>query len=117
MFSSEKNIDTIGKLIDVVLHYIKLQNEYVRLGAVEKIVRVITSLAMLLIVALLVIIALIYLSFGAAYALEDILGGLPQAFCVVGAFYVVVLLVISIFRRQLIERPLVKMISKILLKK
>lgn len=117
MLSSDKNIDTIGQLIDVLIHYVKLQNEYLRLTVTEKVVRVATTLAIVVAALLLVLLACIYLSFAAAFALEDIVGGLPQAFCVVGAFYIVLLIIIYLFRSVIIERPLVKLLSNILFKK
>ena len=117
MFSSDKNIDTIGQLIETLIHYVKLQNEYLRLTVVEKVVRVAVAVAMVVAVFLFLLIAIIYFSFAAAYALEDVVGGLPQAFCVVGAFYVVLLIVVYLLRRVIIERPLVKLLSNILFKK
>ena len=45
MFSSDKNIETIGQLVEVIRHYVGLQNEYLRLDVIEKVVRLITALA------------------------------------------------------------------------
>lgn len=114
MFSSDKNVETIGQLVEAFIRYVRLQNEYVRLGAVEKTVRAIAALAMLAIVLLFVIIVCIYLSFAAAFAMTPTLG-LPLAFGIVAAVYVVLLVVICLFRKRLIERPLVRLLAGILL--
>lgn len=114
MFSSDRNIETISRLIESLLRYVKLQNEYVKLGVVEKVVRLTAALCMSAVVLLFVVIICIYLSFSAAYAMASAIG-LPGAFLVMTAFYVVVLVLIYIFRRRLIVRPLLRIIADILL--
>lgn len=116
MFSSDKNIEKIGRLIESFLRYIKLQNEYQRLGAVEKTVRLVATLVMFGIILLFTLIICIYLSFAAAYAMAPSIG-YPWAFCIVAAFYLIVFIIICIFRKHLIERPLVKILASILIDK
>ena len=82
MFSNDQNIETIGQLVELIRHYIGLQNEYLRLDVIEKVVRLITALVIAAVVSLIVIIILIYLSFAAAYAMAPSLG-YPVAFCIV----------------------------------
>ena len=59
---------------------------------------------------------LIYLSFAAAWTLEPTVG-IVVAYCIVAAFYLIVLLLFLIFRKQWIERPLVKFLAGLLLSK
>ena len=54
MFSNDKNIETIGQLVEVIKHYIGLQNEYLRLDVIEKIVRLITALIIAAVTLLLI---------------------------------------------------------------
>ncbi len=42
MFSNDKNVETIGQLIEVLKHYIGLQSEYLKLDVVDKVVRLLT---------------------------------------------------------------------------
>ena len=44
MFSSDKNIETIGQLVELVKHRIGLQGEYLKLEITEKTVRLITAI-------------------------------------------------------------------------
>ena len=44
MFSTDKNIETIAQLIEVVRHYIGLQSKYMKLDVIDKIVRLFTAL-------------------------------------------------------------------------
>ncbi len=116
MFSNDKNIETIGQLVEVIKHYIGLQSEYVKLDVVEKVVRVLTALIMAGVLAFLLILMLIYVSFAVAYALAP-LTGLVGAFAIVAAFYFVVLVLFIIFRKPWIEKPLVHFLASLLLSK
>ena len=44
MFSSDKNVETIGQLVEVLKHYIGLRSEYMKLDAADKVVRLLTAL-------------------------------------------------------------------------
>ena len=74
MFSNDQNIETIGQLVDVLKHYAGLQKEYIKLGTVEKTVRILTAIAMTAILGLLLVFVLIFLSFAVVSALSNCLG-------------------------------------------
>ena len=114
MFSNDKNIETIGQLVEVTKHYIGLQTRYAKLDVMIKIVRLLTVATMTLLLCVLLMLALIYMSFAAAYALGTIWGN-AMAFCAVSAFYIVLLVMFVCFRKQWIEKPLVHFLSSILL--
>lgn len=114
MFSNDQNIETIGQLVDTLKHYVGLQKEYVKLGAIEKTVRILTSIAMVAILGLLLVFILIFLSFAAAFALGPIVGQVA-AFVIIAAVYLIVLLFFLIFRKQWIEKPLVRFLANLLL--
>lgn len=114
MFSNDQNIETIGKLVDTIKHYIRLQKEYVQLGAVEKTVRILTAIAITTIFCLLLVFVMVFLSFAVAYALAHIVGQVA-AFSIIAGVYAIVLLLVLIFRKQWIERPLVHFLAKLLM--
>ena len=116
MFSNDNNVETIAQLVEVVKHYIGLQSEYVRLDVIEKVVRLLTVIAIVTMFALLLIISLIYFSFAAAYALGNCIG-LPAAFCIIGGFYFLVLILFILFRKQFVEKPLVRFLASLLMSK
>jgi hypothetical protein len=116
MFSNDKNIETIGQLVETLKHYATLQGEYMRLDVVEKTVRLLTAITMTLIVSLLIVLMLIYLSFAAAIALATWVGE-PMGFLIVAGAYFVLLLLFLAFRKQWIVKPLVKFLASILLSK
>ena len=39
MLSSDKNVETIAQLIEVLKHYLGLQTEYLKLDVIDKVVR------------------------------------------------------------------------------
>ena len=113
MFSSDKNVETIGQLVEVLKHYIGLRSEYMKLDVADKVVRL---LAALIIGSLLLALALIYLSFAAAFAMADYVG-LAPAFCIVAGAYLLILVLFILFRHQWIEKPLVKFLASLLMQK
>uniref|UniRef100_A0AB33IRR0 Phage holin family protein n=1 Tax=Prevotella sp. GTC17253 TaxID=3236793 RepID=A0AB33IRR0_9BACT len=116
MFSNDRNIDNIGQLVEVVKHYIGLQSEYVKLDVIDKIVRLFTVIAIAAAFALLLLLALIYLSFALAYALQPALGSVG-AFGLVAGVYIFILILFVAFRKAWIERPLVRFLASLLMSK
>ena len=95
MFSSDKNIETIGQLIQLVKHSIGLQGEYLKLDIMEKTVRIITAL-------------LLFAAMG-----ESI--GYPASFGIIAAFYIIIFILFLVFRKSWIERPLIRFITSLLM--
>lgn len=114
MFSNNQNIETIGQLVETLKHYIGLQKEYAQLSAVEKTVKVLTAVGVTAIVCLLLMFILMFLSFAMAFALGPIVGQVA-AFAIVAGVYLVVLLLVLTFRKQWIEKPLVRFLAELLL--
>lgn len=114
MLSSDRNIETIGQLVEAIKHYIGLQSKYVKLDVMEKIVRLMGAFVLALVLSVLLIITLIYASFAAVYAMAPSIG-LAAAFGVVSAVYLVVLILCVVFRKRWIERPLVKFLATLLM--
>ena len=114
MFSNDKNIETIGQLVEVLKHYVGLQNEYLRLDVIEKVVRLITALVIAGVTLLIILIIFIYLSFAAAYAMAPLLGH-SVAFLIVAAFYILVFLLFLAFRKSWVEKPLVRFLASMLM--
>ena len=115
MFSNDKNVETIGQLVETIKHYIELQKEYLKLDVVDKVVRLLTAFTITLVLLGLITIVLIYLSFAAAFALGNWLG-MVWGFCIVAAFYILLLLLFVANRHQWIEKPLVRFLASLLLK-
>ena len=116
---SRKDVDDLvdGQLIEVLKHYIGLQSEFLKLDIVDKVVRLLTVITMTVVLLGLLTLTLIYLSFGAAFALADLIGSLTFGFCIVAAVYLFILILFVIFRHKWIERPLVRFLASLLMEK
>lgn len=107
MLSSDKNVETIGQLAEVVKHYLGLQKEYVKLDVIDKVVRLLTAAALFIVFFLIVIAVMMFFSFGLAHWLSAFMG-LPKAFFLVAGIHLVLLILFIIFRKTWIEKPLVR---------
>lgn len=114
MLSSDENIETIGQLVEQLRHYVELRGQYLRLDAVDKLVRLLSVAVVSILAAALIGGVMVFLSFAAASALTAFVGQ-TWAYIIVGAAYLVVLLFVVALRHRLIERPLVRFLASILL--
>ena len=116
MLSSDKNVENIGQLIELLKHYLGLQAEYVKLDVIDKVVRLLTAAALAIIFILLIIAVMMFLSFAVAYWLGQHVGMAP-AFCIVGGFHLLLLILFFLFHEKWIERPLVHFLANLFLSK
>jgi len=114
VFSNDKNIETIAKLVEELKKYFSLQAEYTLLNVVEKAVKLFTVLIMGITLSVLALLAVIFFSFAFAYFLATQVGTIAS-FSIVGGIYFIAFLLAIVFRKSLIERPLVRLIASILL--
>lgn len=63
MLSSDKNVETIAQLIEVLKHYLGLQTEYLKLDVIDKVVRLLTAATLAIVFVLIIIAVFMYASF------------------------------------------------------
>ena len=114
MLSSDKNVESIAQLLEVLKNHIGLQKEYLKFDVIDKIVRLVTAIVLTIIIFILLIAVLFYMSFAVVYWMAPATG-LGAAFAIVAGFFTVMLCVIVAFRKTWIERPLVRFMAGILL--
>lgn len=115
MFSSEKNIEQITLLGEKIKRFIELKTEYLKLDTVEKLVRIFAAFITILIVFSLIFGAFFYISLAVASWLAPIIGK-AWGYCVVAGFFIVLLILFHFFRKQWIEKPVLKFLSELFLK-
>lgn len=113
MFATEKHIDTLAQLIEALLKYFDTEKAYLRLSLSEKITRLITALMITTIILMLSFIMVLFLGTAFAFALASIVGA-PWAFVLTAALTFVLILMVLAFKKSLIERPLIRIITEIL---
>ncbi len=114
MLSSDKNVETIAQLIEVLKGYIGLQKEYLKLNVIEKFARLFTALTLAIVLVILGIAVLFYLSFAVVFWLEP-LTGKAWAFFLMALAFLVLLIMVFFNRKAWIERPLVRFLADTLL--
>lgn len=116
MLSSDKNVETIAQLIEVLKHYLGLQTEYLKLDVIDKVVRLFTAFALAIVFFMIIIAVLLYLSFALAFWLASFTGT-ALAFLIVGVIHLLLFIVFFFMRKKWIERPLVHFLAGLLLSK
>lgn len=114
MLSSDNNIKALRALIDASKEYIGLQKSYLRLDVTEKLTRLASAAAVLLIVICGCLIAVYFLALATTEYLTPITGR-AMAYVITSAGIITVTLIIYCFRKPLIERHIAKTVSKIIL--
>jgi len=116
MLSSDKNVETIAQLIEVLKHYLGLQTEYLKLDVIDKVVRLMKAATLALIFILIIVAVVMYFSFAIAFWLSSFMG-LTKAFLIVGTIHLLIFILFVIFRKPWIEKPLVHFLAGLLLSK
>ena len=114
MLSSDKNVETIAKLAEVLKHYLGLQAEYLKLDVIDKVVRLVKALLLAVLFFLVIMAVVLYMSFAFAYWLGTLIG-LTPAFFIVGIVHILIFVLIVVYRKALIERPLVHFLTDLFL--
>ena len=116
MLSSDKNVETIAQLIEVLKHYLGLQTEYLKLDVIDKVVRLLKAATLAIVFILIIIAVVMYFSFATAFWLSGFVG-MTTAFLIVGGIHLLIFILFVIFRKPWIEKPLVHFLAGLLLSK
>ena len=116
MLSSDKNVESIAQLIEVLKHYLGLQTEYVKLDVIDKVVRLLTAAALAILFFMIIIAVLLYFSFALAFWLSSFMG-MALAFLIVALLHLLIFALFVIYRKPWIEKPLVHFLATLLLSK
>jgi len=116
MLSSDKNVETIAQLIEVLKHYLGLQTEFVKLDVIDKVVRLLTAAALAIIFLFILIAVFMFFSFALAYWLSTYTG-MVLAFLIVSVAHLLLFLIFFHYRKPWIEKPLVHFLATLLLSK
>ncbi|MGN0281503.1 MAG: phage holin family protein [Prevotella sp.] len=114
MLSNDRNIETIAQLVEAVKDYVELQKDYLKLDVIEKAVRLLTAATLIIVAFLFLLAIMLYISFAVIYWMAPETG-MAEAFAIMGGVYVLLLIFVFVYKKKLIERPLVKCFANILL--
>jgi hypothetical protein len=114
VFSNDQNIEYIAQFVEEVKRWFDLRTKYTRLTVVDKIVRIITSLILIMAISVILVLFLFFISYAAANFLGKVFESVPLGFLFVGCVYLLMLIIVYNARHALIERPLVRFLMNIL---
>ena len=95
MLSSDKNVETIAQLIEVLKHYLGLQTEYLKLDVIDKVVRLLKAATLALVFVLIIVAVVMYFSFALAFWVANFIG-MTKAFLLVGAIHLLIFILFII---------------------
>ncbi len=114
MLSNDKNIETLGLLVESIKDYIGLQKEHLKFDVTEKVVRMASLLTIGVIVITLSAVTLFYVSMAAIHWLSPIIG-MAEAYMAASAVHLLLILIFYWLRKPLVINPLARLITKILI--
>jgi hypothetical protein len=115
MMSSDQNVKILERLVRNLKRYVDLKLESLRLDAVSRITMLISALVIGVVFFCLASLVAVMLSFAAVVYLAPIVGGYVAASGLVALFYVLVALLLIVFRRPLIIDPITRFLVSLLL--
>lgn len=105
----------IKKLVAAVRSYLRLQRDYMLLTLAEKLTVLFTAVAMAMVLVVLAALILVFLSIAAGAALGAFLGSTTLGYLIVALVYILLGVVVFIFRRQLFITPIATFLATLFL--
>lgn len=100
----EKLTNSINDLNDNVRDLAKSSTEYYKLDLYKKIIKGVISLVNMMLLGFICLIALLFVSIALALGIGKALGDASAGFFIVGAFYVLIFVLIWIFGKKQLEK-------------
>ena len=112
MLSSDKNVATIVELVAELKTYFELKKDYLKVDLVEKVVKLVTALAVAVTLLIITVAVLFYFSMAAVYWMAPFVGQ-AAAFAIMASFFLLLLVLLN--KQSWIEKPMVRILADILL--
>lgn len=109
-----KITDEIKELFTQSINWAKLEVEYIKLTAAEKIIILVSMMVISVVILLLLLPAILMFLFALAQVFIDFMP-VAVAYVCVGGIVILFLGLLVLFRKQLVINPVAKFISKVLL--
>jgi hypothetical protein len=109
-----ENIDNIRKELQ---EYVEVKLNLLKLHTAEHLSRLLSYGAIMVITGYLLFLILLFISFAAGFFLGSILHSNEAGFLCIAGFYFLVLIGFLRFRKQIVERPVIKAVVKFLFPK
>ena len=105
----------ISLLLRTISEYLKLLVEDARLTAAEKLTKLLSVCVLFVLLTMLITVAMLFLTIAVSLALSAAISPL-WAFIIVTAFYLLLIVLVVTCRRSLIENPIARFITALIVK-
>jgi len=109
-----EDINSIRKEIQ---EYIEVRLDLLRLHTAENISRILSNAVNTAVIGYFLLIILLFLSFAGGFFFGSLLHSNELGFLCVAGFFMLVLVIFLVFRKQIIERPIIKAVMKLFFSK
>jgi hypothetical protein len=110
-------LEELNNIEKEIPEYIEVQLDIAKLQIAETLSRILNKAVNLAIIGYLLFFILLFLSFAAGYFISSCLKSDESGFLCVAGFYFLLLMIFLIFRKQIIERPIIQAIVKMFFSK
>jgi len=110
-------IEDINQIKKDLLEYLDIRLDMIRLHTAEVLSKIFSRILILAIIGYLLFFILLCLSFAAAFLIGSLLDSNQLGFLLVALFYVLLLVLFMIFKKQIIEKPVIKAFVQLLFPK
>ncbi|MFP4487710.1 MAG: phage holin family protein [Bacteroidales bacterium] len=107
-------IENMHEFSDVIKAYIEARIDLLKLGIVEKIARIGTYFVSTIFIAITILVALVFLTQAFVGWYDEAYGSSSVALLISAGFYILLAIVIFLFRKQLLTNRIVKNMAEIL---
>ncbi len=109
--------EDINNIKKDIQEYIEIKVDLIRLYFAENLSRILSSTVTTIILGCFLFFILLFMSFAAGYFLASLLHSYELGFLCIAGLYALVLVILLVFRKQIIERPIIKAIVKLFFQK
>lgn len=114
MSTNSNSSPTFADLTRSITSYVRLLIEDTRLSATEKLIRACSGIALCSLLLILGTVALVFISISVSLLLSTVMAPL-WAFVIVAGFYILLAVLLLLFRTPLVVNPIARFISRLLL--
>jgi hypothetical protein len=101
-------LDDINDLRKDILEYIEVKLDLIRLHTAENLSRIFSNVATIAVIGYLLFFIIFFISFAAGFFIGSLLDSNELGFLCVAGFYTLLLILFLVFRKQIVERPVIK---------
>jgi Putative Actinobacterial Holin-X, holin superfamily III len=110
-------VEEINEIKKELEEYIEIRLDIIRLSAAEQLSKVLSSTISIAIISFIAFFILLFISMAAGFMAGTLLHSNELGFLLVGLFYCLILVFFLIFKKQIIEKPVIRKIIRLLFSK